>query len=50
VWRLILARVATLGELETIWSLDDVARANAMLDLKSHIEGEAMKRVAKKGS
>lgn len=37
VWRLILEKVATLSEIETLWSLDDVMRANALLDMKSDI-------------
>jgi ABC-type uncharacterized transport system substrate-binding protein len=32
-----MEKVASLSELETNWSLDDVARANALLDMKSDI-------------
>lgn len=32
-----LARKATLAELETVWSLDDVARANALLDMEQDV-------------
>jgi hypothetical protein len=31
-------RIATLHELETVWSLDDVARANALLDMNADIK------------
>ena len=31
-----------LEALETTWSLDDVARANALLDMRADMESEAM--------
>lgn len=41
MWRLVLERRATLAELETIWSLDDVARANALLDMEHDVAKRA---------
>lgn len=40
IWHLVVNKVATLEELETTWSIDDVQRALALLNLKSDIEGE----------
>lgn len=37
IWRLVLEQVATLAEIETQWSLDDVYRANAMLDMRAAV-------------
>jgi len=34
-WRLVIEKIASLEELETHWSLDDVARANAILDMQA---------------
>lgn len=38
LWQLILNNVCTLQELETTYTLDDVMRANAMLNAKIEIE------------
>jgi len=35
IWRLWLEGLCTLNELETSWSIDDVMRANALLDYKT---------------
>jgi len=43
---LILENVATLSELESIWNLDDVYRANALLDMRLDLN-EAEKRKIK---
>lgn len=48
VWRVIGAGVATLNELETAWDLDDLARANAALDMKDDIEAAVMENIGKK--
>lgn len=47
MWRLITAQVATLQELETWWSLDDIYRANAVLDLQGAIEQALMPKLPK---
>jgi hypothetical protein len=39
----VLEGVAKLEELETIYSLDDVLRANALLDFKADMEANAAK-------
>lgn len=38
MWRLVIDSVATLNELHTTWSLDDVLKANALLDMRSDLE------------
>lgn len=43
VWRLVLEGVATLHELETHWSIDDLVSANAALDAKAEAETAANK-------
>jgi len=39
--------VASLQELETVWSLDDVNRANALLDMRSDFAEDARRRAKK---
>jgi len=41
----VLQKVATLEELERHWSLDDVARANALLDMRDDIEDAEAQRI-----
>jgi hypothetical protein len=38
IWRLVEAKIATLTEIESTWNLDDVLRANTVLDIKAKIE------------
>ncbi len=39
LWRLIIIdKVATLNELENEWDMDDLTRANTILDVKAQIE------------
>jgi hypothetical protein len=38
IWRLVTDEKATLHELETIWSIDDVSRAISTMELKSAVE------------
>lgn len=45
MWRVIIEKIATLQEIETHWSLDDLVRANDVLDMKNDIENEQMKKV-----
>ena len=44
VWRLVTEQTATLEELETWWSLDDMVRAAAVLDVKQAIEATLIER------
>lgn len=37
VWRIVKEGLATLTEIETSWSLDDIRRAEAVLDYASDI-------------
>jgi hypothetical protein len=48
IWRLVMENVATLSELETTWSLDDVMRANAVLSMQKTIESTMLKKAGKK--
>ena len=47
IWRLIFENIATLQELETIWSLDDVLRANAILNMKQDLATLAKEKARK---
>ena len=47
IWRLVFERLATLNALETSWSLDDVYRANALLDMKDDLAEEEKRRMKK---
>lgn len=38
LWRLVMAKVATLTELRTTYSLMDVIKLNSILDMKEDIE------------
>lgn len=38
IWRLVLDNIATLEEIERHWSLDDVFRANALLDMRCDMQ------------
>lgn len=40
-----MEKVTELRELETAWSLDDVARASALLDMRAELEREAIRRL-----
>lgn len=42
------AGLARMEDLETTWSLDDVYRALAVLDIKGAVEDEAAKDAARK--
>jgi hypothetical protein len=45
VWRLVAAKVATLTEIDTAWSIDDIFDANAVLDYQ-----QAARALANKGA
>lgn len=47
IWRLVIKGVATLQEIETFYSLDDVIRANTMLDITDAIERAIMESITK---
>lgn len=44
VWRLVREKMATLTEIETSWSYDDIMRALAVLDYESDLAYLASKR------
>jgi len=43
LWRLVLEDVCSLWELDNHYSLDDVLRANALLDMKYYYEKQKEK-------
>lgn len=47
-WRLVEAKVATLRDLETWWSVDDVFDANDVLDAVAEARAEAQRQADKK--
>jgi len=49
VWRLVLGRYATLQEIESHWSLDDLIRANIALTFQQKLEAQQAKSLAKLG-
>jgi hypothetical protein len=42
-----MEKMASLEELERIWNLDDVYRANAILDMRADIQEDARRRAKK---
>ena len=44
IWRIVLAQIATLKEIETYWSIDDLADANEALDIKAEAEDHMHKQ------
>lgn len=42
-----MEKIASLEELELKWSLDDVNRANALLDMRLDLAEEARRRMPK---
>ena len=45
LWRPVTARIATLQEIDTHWSIDDLADAHEALDIQAEAEAKAAKRV-----
>jgi len=45
LWRLITEKIASLHELETNWNLNDVYKANALLDMRLDLSEEARRRI-----
>jgi len=50
VWRLITERVATLKELSTIYSYEDIVKMNAVLDMRNFIDEKQAENVKTKGN
>jgi len=48
VWRLVLAKVATLEEIERHWSLTDVFIANRLLDFQQAVERRAVEEAKRR--
>jgi len=44
VWRVVLAQVATLREIEEHWTINDLADANEALDIKQELEAREIER------
>jgi hypothetical protein len=45
----VLSKVATLQEIDTHWSLNDVVDANVLLNLQQELENNMLDRVNKNG-
>jgi hypothetical protein len=43
IWVLVINKMATLEELETSWSLDDVMRIHAILEMREDLNREIEK-------
>jgi hypothetical protein len=43
LWRIALKQLATINELETVYSFDDMRRMHAILNMTDHIEKGAYK-------
>lgn len=43
IWNLVAEKIATLKDLETFWSYDDLQRAIAFLEIKSSYNQENLK-------
>lgn len=48
MWRLVIDQVATLQELDSHWSLDDIYRANALLDMRADTQAKAREKTRRK--
>jgi hypothetical protein len=45
LWRPVVERIATLHEIETFWSIDDLADAHEALDIRNEAEVKAAKAI-----
>jgi len=45
IWQLVTQKIVTLHDLETIWSLDDVMRALALLNMKNDVESDDLEKM-----
>jgi len=48
VWRCILERIATLKEIETHWSIDDLMDANEALDVQQNAVEKQREEIERK--
>jgi hypothetical protein len=46
IWVLVVEKIATLQEIETHWSLDDVIRAHDILHMRAEMNEEQRKKVS----
>jgi hypothetical protein len=44
----VIERIATLEEINTSWTLTDINKANALLDMKADIKAQAIEAANKK--
>jgi hypothetical protein len=49
IWRVVLDGVATLQEIETHWSIDDLADAHEALDARDAVRREQLARARRSG-
>ena len=45
LWRPVVERIATLHEIETFWSIDDLADAHEALDIRNEAEVKAAQTI-----
>ena len=45
IWRVVIAKIATLTELRTTWSFRDLIDANIILNLKEQMEQEQFDKI-----
>jgi len=48
IWRIVTANIATLGEIQNYWSINDLADANEALDIKEEADEFYAKRELRK--
>ena len=51
VWRLVISKLATLKDIDTFWTVDDILKGNAVLDMQDtfdEIEHDQIKKDAKR--
>lgn len=44
IWVLVVDKIATLEDLESRWSLDDMMRAYGIIEYRSHVENQRISK------
>jgi ABC-type uncharacterized transport system substrate-binding protein len=45
LWRPVFKKIATLQEIETHWSVDDLADAHELMDYQEHLEAQEAQKM-----
>lgn len=48
MWRLVIEQIATLEEMDRHWTLTDIYKANALLDMKADMQAEAERKAKRR--